>query len=71
MAPPVKVFDKKETLAQVLSCEFFKISNNTFFTPLDDCFYTYRETILVHPKSRILIVFKMYFKLILPLILLS
>ena len=24
-------FTKKETLAQVFSCEFFKISNNTFF----------------------------------------
>ena len=32
---------KKETLVQVFSCEFCKISKNTFFyrTPLDDCFY--------------------------------
>ena len=27
-------FIKKETLAQVLSCEFCKISSNTFFTEL-------------------------------------
>ena len=26
------LFIKKETLAQVFSCEFCKISNNTFFT---------------------------------------
>ena len=33
-------FIKKETLAQVLSCEFFEISKNNFFyrTRLDDCF---------------------------------
>ena len=32
---------KKETLAQVFSCEFCEISKNTFFnrTPLGDCFY--------------------------------
>ena len=31
---------KKETLAQVFSCEFCEISKNTFSyrTPLDDCF---------------------------------
>ena len=34
-------FIKKETLAQVFSCEFCWISKNTFFyrTPPDDCFY--------------------------------
>ena len=33
-------FIKKETLAQVFSCEFCEISKNTFSyrTPLDDCF---------------------------------
>ena len=33
-------FIKEETLTQVCSCEFCKISENTFFyrTPLDDCF---------------------------------
>ena len=33
-------FIKKETLAQVLSCELCEIFKNTFFygTPLDDCF---------------------------------
>ena len=32
-------FIKKETLAQVFSCEFCEISKNTFYrTPLDDCF---------------------------------
>ena len=36
-------FIKKETLAQVFSCEFSKISKNTFFyrTPLGDCFCNY------------------------------
>ena len=28
--PPASSFIKKETLAQALSCEFCKISNNTF-----------------------------------------
>ena len=34
-------FIKKESLAQVFSCEFCEISKNTFFhrTPLNDCFY--------------------------------
>ena len=33
-------FIKKETLAQVFSCEFYEISKNTFHrTPLDDCFF--------------------------------
>ena len=27
-----KVLKKKETLAQVFSCEFYEISKNTFFT---------------------------------------
>ena len=32
-------FIKKETLAQVFSCEFCEISKNTLFTEhLDDCF---------------------------------
>ena len=33
-------FIKKETLAQVFSCEFCEISKNNFFyrTPLSDCF---------------------------------
>ena len=26
------MFNKKETLAQVFSCEFYEISKNTFFT---------------------------------------
>ena len=30
--PEVYNFIKKETLAQVFSCEFYKISKNTFFT---------------------------------------
>ena len=37
-------FIKKETLAQVLSCEFCKICKDMFFTdriPLGDCFYKY------------------------------
>ena len=35
-----KVFIKNETLAQVLSCEFCKISkNNVFPEPLGDCFW--------------------------------
>ena len=34
---------KKETLAQVFSCEFWKVFMNTFFnrTPLDECFCPY------------------------------
>ena len=35
-------FIKKETLAQVFSCEFWEISKNIFFTEhvcLDDCFF--------------------------------
>ena len=34
-------FIKKDNLAQVFSCEFCEISQNTFFyrTPLDDCFW--------------------------------
>ena len=35
-------FIKKETMAQVFSCEFCEIFKNTFFyrTPLDDCFWS-------------------------------
>ena len=35
-------FIKKETLAQVISCEFVKFLGTFFFyrTPLDDCFCT-------------------------------
>ena len=38
-------FMKKETLAQVFSCKFCKISKNTFSyrTPLDDCFCSYNQ----------------------------
>ena len=38
--PQVYNFIKKETLAQMFSCELCEISNNTFFyrTPLGDCF---------------------------------
>ena len=38
----VESFIKKETLAQVLSCEFCKIFKNTFFyrTPVGDYFCT-------------------------------
>ena len=37
----LQAFIKKETLAQVYSCEFCKISKNTFSyrTPPSDCFY--------------------------------
>ena len=40
LRPKACNFIKKETLAQVLSCEFCKISKNTFFyrIPPDDCF---------------------------------
>ena len=38
-------FIKKETLAQVFSCEFFEISKNTFFyrTPPVTAFDTYKS----------------------------
>ena len=46
-SPEVCNFIKKETLAQVFSCEFCEISKNTFFfrTPLDDCFCILKEEI--------------------------
>ena len=44
-------FIKKETLAQVLSCEFCKISKNNFFTePLGDCFCQYHLKRSILPK---------------------
>ena len=40
---------KKETLAQMFSCEFCEISKNTFFTEhlwtMDDCFWNFAERI--------------------------
>ena len=35
--------EKKQTLTQVFSCEFYEISKNIFFdrTPLDDCFWNH------------------------------
>ena len=38
-------FIKKETLAQMFSCEFCEIYKNSFFnrTPLDDCFWKLQE----------------------------
>ena len=42
---------KKKTLAQVLSCEFCKISKNNFFTePLGDCFCQYHLKRSILPK---------------------
>ena len=48
LSPEPCNFIKKETQAQVFSCQFCDISKNTFFyrTPLDDCFWHYKTPII-------------------------
>ena len=48
-------FIKKETLAQVFSCEFCKISKNTFFyrTPLVAAFKDYLSVLRTKPLENI------------------
>ena len=43
---------KKETLAQVFSCEFYEISGNLFYrTPLDECFCTLGNKFAIIPSK--------------------
>ena len=56
------MFIKKEALAQVLSCEFFEISKNTFFhrTPLGDCFCEMNIIWLLQKRSYCRLIVKIF-----------
>ena len=56
-------FVKKETPAQVFSCEFYEISKNTFHrTPLDACFFCFHFQIVSATKAfgKMFLLFSVY-----------
>ena len=56
-------FVKKETPAQVFSCEFYEISKNTFHrTPVDACFFCFHFQIVSATKAfgKMFLLFSVY-----------
>ena len=53
VAGQVYNFIKKESLVQVLSCEFCEISKNIYRTPPDDCFCYFHIKQLIVPITHI------------------